>query len=82
VRAGSNETGENNILNFDYYINQGLLNSEDWVTSIYDKTGAIGPDVGVSGDTNSNGYYPRLNSLNFTLNELNDHIGHISPLLS
>lgn len=83
ARAPSNETGETFIYNFDYYINQGLLSSTDWNTSIYDLSGAEGPDIPNSSDSpNSNGYYIRLRALNEKINRNNAIIANQTVTLA
>ena len=75
ARAGSNETGETCIYNFDYYINQGLLNANTWSTTVYNTAGQQGKDVNPSDiNTNCNGYYPRLNNLNKLISEVNESL--------
>lgn len=75
TRAPSNETGENYIYNVDHYINKGLLDINSWNNSIYDSTGAVGPDINPTAVTcNSNGYYVRLQSINVNLNKVNNDI--------
>lgn len=87
ARAPSNETGENYIYNLDYYINQGLLLASDWNDSIYDTTGAEGPDVNPSFDpehdiANCNGYYVRLSKINAELTSLNEALVNQATVLT
>jgi hypothetical protein len=73
ARAASNETGENCIYDFSYYINKGLIDKESLLEILYNKADAIGEDVSDEEDwtesdgTNCNGFYPRLRLLNAAL---------------
>ena len=65
VRAIDNPSKENVIYNFDYYINQGLLDSEQ-----------VYKDFWGSSTENENGlnYYNQMNSINTELIEINEKI--------
>jgi hypothetical protein len=44
TRAGGNETGENYIYDFSYYINHGLMNGQTLASLLYNTNGAAGTD--------------------------------------
>jgi hypothetical protein len=72
VRAGANETGENYIYDFTYYVNKDLIDGDSLNKVLYDTTGASGADWGDdfdpdTMDTNCNGYYTRLKLINAAL---------------
>lgn len=54
-RAGANMTGENYIYNFQYYINQGMIDKKELDAYLYGETVQ---------DGNSEGYYTKLLRLN------------------
>ena len=57
ARAPSNQTGETEILNFDYYINQGLLDGNTVINDLY-------------GTSNSHfRYYPKIKKCNDIIHE-------------
>lgn len=59
ARAKENPSGENFLLNFDYYVNQGLINRESFYNDLY------------SLDNNWIGFYRNLKQLNLNLEKLN-----------
>jgi hypothetical protein len=75
THAGGNETGENYLLDFTYYINKGLIDGEKLSTLFYDTAGAVGEDItplSSGEETNCNGYYIRLRALNTKIDQLNE----------
>lgn len=90
ARAGSNETGENYIYNFSYYINQGLLDYNGLMALLYDTDAGCGPDlgliapnhVGINEPLNCQGYYTRLSALNKEIDNVANAIIQFSkPLM-
>ena len=74
VRATSNETGENYILDFSYYINQGLIDGQWLADILYGKAAeAKGADIGRSG-WNCYNYFNRLRQINAKLDYWNDEL--------
>ena len=70
-RAPSNETGEDVVFNFDYYINTGVLSAKDLVEVLYNTNGASGADIDKDMSyTNCMGYYIRLRRINDDLQKL------------
>ncbi len=67
-RAQSNETGENFIYNFTYFLNKKLIDENNLYSILYDYTKGIGADI-TEGTTNWNcyGYYVRLKNINTNL---------------
>lgn len=82
-RAKGNETGEDYIYDFSYYINHGLMKADQLQKDLYDETDAIGEDVNKNeGETNSNGYYSRLRRINDKLDSLGtEYQKYSTPLL-
>ena len=70
TRASCNPTGENYIYDFRHYINQGMLDSADYIDTIYSTTGQRGEDVGTS-DWNLKGYALRIKAINNKILPLN-----------
>jgi hypothetical protein len=50
----------------------GLLDPANYLNTLYKSDGAVGADVGVSGNTNLNGYFLRLKNLNNRIIENNE----------
>jgi hypothetical protein len=79
-RAGSNETGENYIYDFSYYMNMGLLDRSLFSKILYDTKSAQGPDLilvkpehaGINLPFDCQGYYTRLSLLNKELNRVSN----------
>lgn len=77
ARANINESGENCLYNFSYYVNKKLIDGDKLSSILYDTKGAKGEDWDkqkYDGDdnehkeiTNCNGYYTRLRLLNSLL---------------
>ena len=67
-RAQSNETGENFIYNFTYFLNKKLIDENNLYSILYDYTKGTGADI-TEGATNWNcyGYYVRLKNINTNL---------------
>ena len=71
-RAASNETGENYIYDFSYYVNKGLIDRTALSNILYNTDGGCGPDLilvresheGINKPLNCQGYYTRLSLLN------------------
>ena len=89
ARAGSNQTGETNIYDFQYYIKQQLLNSRDFVASMYYHTNpdnedlvALGKDVDEEhATTNLQNYFNRIKVINQDLEPINEEIQTITTEL-
>jgi hypothetical protein len=72
ARAGSNETGENCIYDFSYYINHNMISTTDLYDLFYNTDKGTGPDLvlidydhdGKSYNFNCLGYYTRLSLIN------------------
>ena len=77
ARANANPTGETNIYDFQYFFNMGLLDPANYLNTLYKSDGAVGADVGVSGNTNLNGYFLRLKNLNNRIIENNEQLINI-----
>lgn len=82
-RAGANPTGENYIYDFQYYQNMGIMNTEDYLNTVYYMDGAKGSDAvlwndptKVQNDTDFtlNGYYQRVKKINDTLLPINEEL--------
>ena len=67
-RAKENPSGENFILNFDYYLNQGLLNYDNFYNDLYS----------LSSEEGWMGYYTTLKLLNKEIEELGGAINELS----
>ena len=84
TRAGANETGENCLYNFAYYINKGIINSESLSKILYNTSGAKGEDWDAdeyTNITNCNGYYFRLRLLNAAIDrETEKNTNYFLPL--
>lgn len=67
-RAQSNETGENFIYNFTYFLNKKLIDENNLYSILYDYTKGTGADI-TEGATEWNcyGYYVRLKNINTNL---------------
>ena len=81
TESNLNETGENIIYNFDYFIKKGDINANQYRKDLYDLTGAQGKDVYVDGETNINGYNIRLANLNSQIKAKNQIIANHSSTL-
>jgi hypothetical protein len=55
-RASANPTGENYIYDFQYFFNQGLMNSRQYLDTLYVIDGAKGPDYKLWPNTDDTGY--------------------------
>lgn len=66
ARSKENPSGENFVLNFDYYINQGLIDRENFYNDLY------------SLDDKWIGYYKNLKQLNKKIEKLNSDYATIS----
>lgn len=83
-RANSNPTGENYIYDFQYYHNQGLMDVNEYLNTVYYLEGAEGPDYEelwrknneIKEDTryNLNGYNLRIKKINDTIQPINEEI--------
>jgi hypothetical protein len=88
-RAGSNETGEDYIYDFSYYINQQMLNPRDLVDLFYDTDSGQGADLdlilpthqGIDKPVNCQGYYTRLQKLNTEMNKISEEMSKYSELI-
>lgn len=89
-RAGANETGENYIYDFTYYINQGYLDQQQLTELLYDTTDAKGEDIkyfareiwNEGDEENFLGYYTRLSILNSELETIsNQLLTYSTPLM-
>lgn len=76
-----NETGENTLYNFDYFIKKGDIDVNNYRKDLYDLTGAQGSDVFTEGETNINGYNIRLRNLNAQIEAQNQIIDDNSGTL-
>ena len=76
AHAKSNETGENYIYDFSYYINQGLISSEELIKILYGQgVTPKGKDVNKNHTTtNCYNYYNRLSSINNKLQNISDEL--------
>lgn len=72
ARAPDNPSGETFILNFDYYINQGLLDKESLQQDLYENFNKEG----------KGGFYSRLKALNSEIQKLNDNYSSNSTTLT
>ena len=81
ARGGSNETGENFIYDFSYYVNKQMLDQQTLASILYlteDNAGNViakGPDINEQDsldEVNHLGYYTRLSVINQKLNEVLD----------
>ena len=70
ARASCNPTGENYIYDFRHYMSQGMLDSADYIDTIYSTTGQRGEDVGTS-NWNLKGYALRIKAINNKILPLN-----------
>lgn len=70
ARASCNPTGENYIYDFRHYMSQGMLDSADYIDTIYSTTGQQGEDVGTS-NWNLKGYALRIKAINDKILPLN-----------
>lgn len=83
ARAASNETGENYIYDFSYYLNLGLLNRESFLEAIYVTLNARGKDVNPEDEeTNYYGYYTRLSAINAEMDSISDELTLFSTPLT
>ena len=86
TESNLNETGENILYNFDYFVKKGDIDVNNYRKDLYDLTGAQGPDVFVEGETNINGYNIRLRNLNTQIKAQNqivtDNSGTLKQLNS
>lgn len=82
-RAGANPTGENYIYDFQYYQNMGIMNTEDYLDTVYYIDGARGKDATLWNDETKvaddteftlNGYYQRIKKINDTLLPINEEL--------
>ena len=75
ARAGSNETGETFIYDFNHYIRQKQLDYNILWDELYNISKAKGPDIQPdwkeNNERNIKGYYIRLQSLNKKIDDLN-----------
>ena len=71
ARASCNPTGENYIYDFRHYINEGMLDATDYISTIYSTTDQRGEDVGTS-DWNLQGYASRIKKINNDILPLNE----------
>lgn len=72
ARAGANPTGESYVYDFQYYLNQGLLNAEEFIDLLYNREGEEWGDAELGIEGNINGYFPRLREINNSLTELSE----------
>ena len=77
VRASNNPTGENYIYDFRHYINEGMLDGQDYIKTIYSSEGWSGEDVNTP-DWNIQGYAPRLKKINNAILPLNTRIAGLT----
>ena len=80
ARSNSNPTGENYIYDFSYYDKRGLLRARDYLDTVYDKTGATGPDLGEGHEGESynlQGYFLRIKDLNKKIISLGTKVGEL-----
>ena len=89
ARAGSNPTGENYIYDFQYFHNQGKLNTEQFLADMYyainPKNSEIveaGPDIENSTGFNLQNYYNRVKKLNSDLMPISEEIINYSTELT
>jgi hypothetical protein len=89
-RAGSNETGENYIYDFSYYVNHRMLSVTDLANLFYNTDNGQGPDLalvdinhpGKNQPLNCQGYYTRLSLINKQMEEVSNEILEFSkPLM-
>ena len=71
ARAPANPTGETTIYNFDYYVNQGMLDATELENDLYK-----------IGDSRYIGYYTTLGSINRELRELSEKLASIQGPLA
>lgn len=64
ARAGANPTGDTSIYDFSYFQNMGLMNTHDYIDTMYKIDGAEGPDVDDTPSYNIQGYFPRIRTIN------------------
>ena len=91
ARAGANPTGENYIYDFQYFHNQNIMNSAEYLNNTYYLDGAIGPDAELWNDEtkvkseegviNPKGYYARLKKINNALTPIADQIAGFTETL-
>ena len=81
ARAGSNPTGENNIYDFRYFHNTGMLNSSDYVAQLYYSQNPYteelesGKDIDpFSTTTNAQNFFNRLKKINSQLEDNGNRI--------
>lgn len=78
ARAGSNPTGENNIYDFRYFHNKGMLNPTNFVSQMYYKQNPYtqeieqGKDVSNELPTNVQNYFNRIKKLNDEIKKYSD----------
>ena len=78
ARAGSNPTGENNMYDFRYFHNKGMLNPTNFVSQMYYKQNPYtqeieqGKDVSNELPTNAQNYFNRIKKLNDEIKEYSD----------
>lgn len=80
-RAGANPTGENYIYDFQYYQNMGIMDTKDFLDTVYYIDGAQGKDgelwdgyVTTDNTYNLNGYYPRIKKINDAILPINEEL--------
>ena len=97
-RASANPTGENYIYDFQYFFNQGLMNSRQYLDTLYTIDGAKGPDYKlwpntdntgylIQRDTKDNiinlkGYFPRIKALNNKIQAESELLANIAQDLT
>lgn len=79
ARAGSNPTGENNIYDFRYYHNMGMINATDYVSQMYYEKNPYTQEIQLGQDvspehttTNIQNFFNRIRKINDEIIEISD----------
>ena len=89
ARAGSNPTGENNLYDFRYFFNMGMMNAEDYVAQLYYEKNPLtkveqkGKDVNPTDtETNVQNFVNRIKKINNQIQHLGEQITGVSQELN